>query len=174
MLIYGGGLIEDNFIRNAGTEGIYVEGDGSIIRRNRIWDTGNHGQGNFAYGIAASGDLDIVDNDINGVYATPGAGFEAIGIIVNDGGGSGETYVIRGNRIRNVVQDEGLSGYGIASYSAGALVIRNNIIFGSGLHGSLGIYCGSFADTDIRGNDIYDSEIPVFTCTADSGNVIRP
>jgi hypothetical protein len=171
---YSPALIEDNVFRGPGAEAIYIEGDGTIVRRNRIVNYGNSKSGfKFAWGIVTFGDVDIVDNDIDGLIATPGGGQSVIGIVANDGYETTQTYVIRGNRIRGLQPDVGQPAYAISAGTTGQLVIRDNVIFGSDLTSSIGIYCWGAPDSHVAGNDLYDFPMSTYGCTPDAKNVVR-
>ena len=61
--MYGGsgGLVEDNLIESNTYTGINVEGDGTMIRRNRVIDTGGTTVPiGSAYGITTDGAADCV------------------------------------------------------------------------------------------------------------------
>ena len=175
VLLYGGGIVEDNIVRGAGAEGVYVEGDQSIIRRNRIVDLGNNAGGfKFAWGIVTFGHIDILDNDIFGLTATPGGGYGVIGIIANDGLGSGKKFVIRGNRIGGMKPDTGMQAIGISSLSQGALQISDNVIYGEGDAGSIGVLCANTLIHAVTSNDVYDFATPFVGCDSGTGNVSRP
>ena len=176
VLLYGGGTVEDNVMTGTGAEGIYVEGNRSIIRRNRIVDLGNSASGfQFAWGIVTFGHIDIIDNEIYGLTATPGGEHGAIGIVANDGFEPGRKFVIRGNRIGGMRPDTGKQAIGISTLSQGALVISDNVIHGDSGVDSIGVYCAySTAPVALTRNDIYDFASPLVGCGTGSGNVTRP
>lgn len=175
MSLYGGGVVEDNLLQGTGSEGIYIE-KRAIIRRNRLRGIGNSASGfQWAYGIVAFGDLDIIDNDIEGLTATAGSNQSVIGIVANvDLGDVPNRIYISGNRIRGLVPDGTGQASGIESNTEDGLVIVDNVLYGNGENDSIGIYCLSLPDSAISGNIIFDFGFPVWGCTADSDNSIKP
>jgi nitrous oxidase accessory protein NosD len=172
VLLYGGGLVEDNLIRNSWVRAVYVDGDHSVIRRNRVVDTGAAST-HTTYVISGFGDVDIVDNVIDGATVAEPDGERIIGILANDGLDPEQTFMIRGNVVRNLRPLEGQETYAVYIGSTGKLDIRDNVLFGPASTQSVGIYCLYAPDTRITGNDIYDFESPLPGCIDDADNVVR-
>lgn len=130
-----GHLIEDNRLDNNLVKGILVEGDGNLVRRNRVYDTGGYldGAAGTTYGIDAQGD--VVDNLVSGVFTDAANGYVRAIWIESEGAearnnqvrgllptGTGNAAALQSNRrgIRisgNHVYGpaEGTVGYGIAA-----------------------------------------------------------
>ncbi len=89
-------LVESMKTADSGLAGIWVEGDRSEVRDNRVLDTGGGGTNISAYGIIMQSTDDglVADNIVSRVYET----FENFGIIVY----SSTRFEITGNKIKNV------------------------------------------------------------------------
>lgn len=132
----GGHLIEDNHFDGNTYTGIMAQGDGSVIRRNVILDTGGSSVSSGASAINATYSMDILDNTVSGVFAT-----------------SGDTYGIRtglnlsgsvsGNRVRNVVPSASARARGITNFSSGRMTLSDNTISGDGNAASIGLTCST-------------------------------
>jgi hypothetical protein len=158
-------VVEDNRISNARVRGIYVKGDGSVVRRNLVVNTAGPGA---AYGIHTDGDVDVIDNTVSFV-ASGGAG-EAAGIETqrNEGGS------LRGNRVRGVRRNGSGAVYGIQNKDASKrMVIRDNVVTSdSGQASTLGLGCDVATDR-AKGNAIKGFGTAIVGCSND-GNVIKP
>src|SRR5690606_15410624 len=104
IYLYGNGayhLVEDNRIDLSTSAGIQVEGDGTTVRGNRVYDTGGRA-GYASQGILVMGDaITIADNTVAGVHSpahdatgvsafpVAGAAFVAHNRITGVDGGSG-------------------------------------------------------------------------------------
>jgi hypothetical protein len=165
----GGHVVEDNNLNGNTNIGIYVSGDGSIIRRNRILNTGGSTVVGYAYGIQTQFSVDVLDNTVSGVSATPGSNGFAYGLFIN----SNPNGRVIGNSFRGLLKDGTGAVYGVYSLSSTAVVYRNNDLVGDGSGGSAGLVCntasGSFAN-----NVISDFAIEVFNCTDSGGNDYLP
>jgi len=164
----GGHAVEDNrFDGNTGY-GIYVKGDGSVVQRNRVFDTGGSTQISSIRAIASTYSVDVLDNTVSGVTASTGSGGAAYGIQtqLNTGGR------VSGNAVRGLVPD-GIGGAsGIFNVSSGRVVMRNNDIVGNAGLGSIGLRCAN-NDGNTLGNVISDFETGISSCY-DGGNLVRP
>jgi len=162
----GGHVIEDNRLESNNTTGIAVVGDGSVVRRNWVFNTGGSPINPNFIGIQTSYSVDILGNTISSVTATSGNGGTSYGIIsVSNSGGS-----IGDNRIRGVTGDGAGSAYGI--FSDDRVSLRNNEITGNASVSSFGISCSS-ANGRTKGNVINGFATAIETCS-DDGNVIAP
>jgi hypothetical protein len=136
--LYGlGNVVEDNRFRQIGSLAIYVQGAGSVIRRNHVFEVGNHpfNNGN-ATAVVAYGSADVIDNVIDTVAPAPNvdgvANATALYIYIS---GSGQ---VSGNRIRNLVSQG--TGYAVGIDSFGGIVyIRRNHLVGPA-HDNFGTY----------------------------------
>jgi len=158
LLLGGGGhLVEDNRIEQNLYTGIHATGDGNVVRRNRILDTGGAPGSTTSNGFYGSGDL--IDNTIAGVYADAPGG-KGIGIYNNGIGNE-----ISGNRIR------GLEGAATGINAAGTrMTVRGNTVslevevpLSKGIMGGTPLAC---IDNTVTGfADAYSA------CTLFSGNL---
>ena len=169
---YGGFVVEDNRLDGNTEYGMYVYGDGSVVRRNRVFDTGGSSvvSSATARGIATVYSVDVLDNTVSGVTATVGNNGSAYGISaqLNDGGS------INGNRVRAVLADGTGQASGIA-FSGGSSrnTIRGNDVIGSSAPGiNYGVQCED-ANQHAKDNVINGFATGILTCT-DDGNVVAP
>ena len=166
----GGHLVEDNQFDGNTYFGILVDGSGSVVRRNRVFDTGGSTNGVFdAVGIYALKNVDVVDNLVSGVAAPAGGNGNAFGIDSNALSGSR----IQGNGVREVVGDGTGHGYGIYNYDSGHLSIYDNDVVGSGDAGSIGLYCKD-DHTRAVDNNISHFNTGISFCGDVSGNNVTP
>lgn len=166
-----GALVEDNRLEGNTVNAIAVTGDGGTVRRNQIIDTGDSTTTPGAAGIRAAGDLDVLDNTINGVSFVPMSGNgEALGIDVTyNNGGS-----VRGNRIRDVVNSGGTNAFGIRIiYDTESVAVVDNVVRGSG-GVSTGIHCGSNLGGLLRDNVVLDFDTATEGCTIIGNNFVTP
>ena len=82
--------------------------------------------------------------------------------------------MIRGNRIGGMKPDTGMQAIGISSLSQGALQISDNVIYGEGDAGSIGVLCANTLIHAVTSNDVYDFATPFVGCDSGTGNVSRP
>jgi hypothetical protein len=167
-----GHVIEDNRFDNNTFTAIDIEGDGSIARRNRIFDTGGTTSGHYAYGIFAVFAVDILDNTISGVVSTPGGNGDAYGIATTaDSGGT-----IRNNRIRGLVSAGTGSSKGIYHlYQSDRLSMRDNNLIGDGSPNSVGIFCSNPNGGDRTiDNSIGGFGTAISFCNNSHGNLVTP
>ena len=160
-------VVEDNRIEGSLFRGIFVEGQGSVVRRNQVLDSVAPPFQREAVGISIVGNVDVIDNLVSGVQA---GDHDVIGIrVLHNKGGS-----IRGNRIRGVRRTSGAGAIRGISNETGTtrVILRGNTITGEGQAGSVGVYCES-ALGRARGNAIKGFPTGIVTCTND-GNVIKP
>lgn len=162
----GGHVVEDNRFNGNTFSAIVVIGDGSVIRRNLVFDTGGSTVVQQAYAIQANYSADVLDNTVSGVVGTGGT---TGGIsTANNAGGS-----ISGNRIRGVVRGGTDFAYGIYNFFDSRLTMRNNDLIGDGSAGSLGLHCETATD-HARDNVIVGYATGLDGCTDDGGNVVAP
>src|SRR5688572_26388864 len=119
----GGHLVEDNRFDGNTRFGMRVYGDGSIVRRNQVNDTGGSTLtvGVRIAGIHAEGTVDVIDNAVRFVDGTSQAGSIVYGIFSLNG----DTGTIRANRVSNLTHS-GTFTAGIRSFGSVALSIRDN------------------------------------------------
>jgi len=168
---YGGHLVEDNRFEGNTSEGINIGGDGTVVRRNLVLDTGGGSGGGSPSGINANGNIDIVDNIISGAMAGNGSTGAPFGIkAVGNASGT-----ISGNRIRRLVP-LGAYSYGIALNGAGTPVVSDNHIV---LHPApagldYGVRCNSGSTALVRDNVISGFTYDVSACIDAGGNYSPP
>ena len=167
----GGHAVEDNRLDNNTRFGIFVQGDGSIVRRNRVFDTGLSSlTGNPSiYGIGTQYSVDVIDNTVSGVTATSGAGGDVFGI-TSDNNPDGQVI---GNGVRGLLKDGSGHAYGIYNSSSGRLSVRDNDVVGDGAAGSTGVLC-STANGSVRDNMISAFGTAIDTCTDSGSNDVLP
>lgn len=126
VLIVGGAghLVEDNRLDNNLYSGIWLFGtDNSMVRRNRVYDTGGYLGGGGTFGIAA--DADIVDRAVSGMF-TDTAGANTIGI---RSGGRGSQ--VGRNRVAGLIPGaDGGSAIGILAQGGHQTIDGNRVIAG--------------------------------------------
>jgi hypothetical protein len=163
----GGHAVEDNRFDNNTYIGIDVEGDGSVIRRNRVFDTGASTQNNSAYGVVSVYSVDVLDNTISGVTATTGFNGSAFGIVTS----SNADGRIIGNGVHGLLKDGSGASEAIDNTSSGRLSLRENDMVGAG--SGTGLACSS-ANGSARDNVISGFITAISTCTDSGGNSILP
>jgi parallel beta-helix repeat protein len=156
----GGNIIEDNRFDGNTWMAADTHGDGSVIRRNRVFDTGGTTVVSFggALAIVAYDSVDILDNTVSGAIALAGSNNNVYGIYTN-GNPSG---TISGNRVRSLVKDGTGVDYAIYNTGSGRIALHDNDLTGDVSTGSVGIICD---DTNSR---VQNSRINGFA-TAISG-----
>jgi hypothetical protein len=134
----GGHRVEDNTLEGSRSFGMIVQGAGSVVRRNRVIDSGGSTRSAVAVeaGIEVIGGVDVIDNLVSGVRPFPIQAGNAVisrsaaGIYaVNNDGGS-----IIGNRVSGAAPVGSERGFGIRSLgtvSPTRIVVSGNILKGS-------------------------------------------
>jgi hypothetical protein len=170
VLLQGAGgsghAVEDNRFDGNTFISVNVDGDGSVIRRNRVFDTGGSTWQTDAYGISAYFTVDILDNTVSGVVARSGGGGGAIGIYTN----TSDSGNVIGNRVRGLVKDGTNFAVGIANVNDTRVEMRDNNVMGAG---ELGLSCGNSNDT-AKDNVINGFGIALVSCSNVGGNAILP
>ena len=157
-----GHLIEDNRLDSNTSTGILVAGDGSIVRRNRVLDTGGAPDLAVATGIYTSESVDIIDNTVADVASAQANGAN-YGIRTNlNLGGS-----ISGNRVRGIVVQA--SGSAIYNGGSGRIVVSNNDLLGRTEAKDTGIRCPNTLGT-VTGNAVVGFTTAIQGCTKGAGN----
>jgi hypothetical protein len=167
----GGGnhLIEDNRFDNNTYVGLRVAGDGSIVRRNVVVDTGGSTQPTTdAYGLRTVDAVDVQDNTVAGVTAATSSSAAAYGIYVYDN----PSGSIAGNRVRAIFGDGIGAAHGIYLAIGGRSVVAQNHVFGNGATGSTGIMCEGSSESVL--DNVISGFATGLVCHDDGGNVIRP
>jgi hypothetical protein len=164
-----GHTIEDNRFDGNAYTGIYVEGDRSVVRGNRVFDTGGSTLpfSSDASGIATRSSVDIMDNMVFGVVASNNG--NAYGIQTTyDGDGS-----TSGNRVNGLVKNGTGHAIGIGNNNSIRITLRNNDLIGDADPGSVGMSC-NVVEGRARDNSIKGFGTALSVCSNDGGNVIKP
>jgi parallel beta-helix repeat protein len=165
----GGHRIEDNGLDSNTLIGIFVESPGSTIRGNRVIDTGGSSTAlGDAFGVSAYDGVDVLDNTINGVAATPdGSGnASSYGIFTHSNGDASVT----GNRVRGLTASGTGITYGNINVVSGRMIVRDNDVQGSGVAGSVGVMCEDNQAT-ARDNVVAGFGTGILNCQSDSNTV---
>ena len=169
-----GHLVENNRLDGNTWIGIDVGGEGSVVRGNRITNTGGGtGITNIvkALGIYTYGDVEILGNLINGVVPAAGSGGEAMGI----NPGFNEVGSVIDNNVKNVIADGAHYSYGILFHgTTGRVSVDSNNIVGPGTATSVGVYCPASNKVVLAGNVASGWNEAKVNCLADGGNVVVP
>lgn len=179
-LVNGDYRVENNRLDNNTQTGIFVSGDGSAIRGNQILDTGDSPLAGLTgfHGINASGDVDIIDNNVSGVVAN-GSNGTAYGIRT-EGMDAG---LIKGNRVRNLVSAGIGSRRGIWNQNGNRNTVEGNtIVMGGGLLAAdAGIRCGdglilsgASRNNTVLGTGVLGLALGLINCTSVAGDYVNP
>lgn len=163
----GGHVVEDNLAEDNTYFGLNVQGDGSIVRRNRVFDTGGSTVSAPAYGIYSSLSVDVLDNTVANVTPRAGGNGSAFGIYtLSNASGS-----LSGNRIRGLTKDGTGQNRGIYNDSSGRVTIANNDLVAVGGTGTLGLRCAN--SNGSAKNNVINGYVTGFSgCSTDGGNVV--
>jgi hypothetical protein len=165
----GGNVVEDNRLDGNTVEGLSVDGDGSVVRRNLITNTGGSTSiTKHATGIATSYNVDVIDNTVSGVAATSGSNENSYGIVLSNNS-SGR---IIGNGISALVHDGTGVIVGIDGNNAnnGHFTVRDNDLSGDDSAGSYGIRCNAGAAGAAKDNLTNGFFTAIDTCANAGGN----
>jgi hypothetical protein len=155
-----GHLIEDNRLDNMTAVGMIINGDASVVRRNRVLDTGGRPGSNASTAMSAGGD--VTDNIVDGVFAVSGT-TTVTGIIVGSAGSR-----VRGNTVRGLAPSGGGTARGI-NISGGEMQVEDNNVIslsavsGIGIWGDTGAVC--------TGNKVFNYSTPFQMCADGGGNL---
>ena len=163
----GGHAIEDNRFDGNTAYGMFVDGAGSVIRRNRLFDTGDSTGTADAYGIYLYDSGDIIDNTVSNVIARAGGNGTAYGIYTEQNV-SGR---INGNGVGGITKDGTGFSYGIYNYFSQHIVMRDNDVIGS--TGTVGLRCTD-SNGSARQNVISSFTTAIESCTDSGGNAVIP
>jgi hypothetical protein len=164
-----GHLVEDNRLDNMLSIGIYVYAYpdfNSLVRRNRVYDTGGYASGSVvdSYGIYVAGDA--VDNTVSGLFVDQSGAYLRAIMLVGDG------TQARGNKVSGFMMTATTGGavagaYGIYGYNWYQRISGNQIV-GSG--GSVGYGIGANGDFYCLDNTVHGfatNIAPNGTCSGD-------
>ena len=163
----GGHLVEDNRFSNNTYVAMRVSGDGSIVRRNLVMDTGGSTLvTQDAVAIQSVEDVDVLDNTVSGVLATSSGNGSAFGISTyNNISGN-----VSDNRVRGLAKDGTGSAWGIYNNASGRVIVTGNHLIGSGT-GSTGLRCDSGVET--AADNVISGFATASTCPDDGGNIVK-
>ena len=168
----GGHVFEDNRFDASTYRGIEVQGDGSVVRRNHVIDTGGSSAvTGFAYGIFTYDAVDVLDNTVTGVLptATLAGNGNAIGIYTA-GNPNGS---ISGNRVRGLVKLGTGTAQAIYNAVSGRISLRGNDLSGDGSAASVGLRCHDSSGS-AKDNIISGFVTAMSNCTDSGGNAVIP
>jgi hypothetical protein len=166
-----GHLVEDNNFNGNLVVGLRVSGDGSIVRRNAVLDTGGStlaGHLTMATGVVVVNNVDVIDNTIDGVLATGDGSGNKSGIGIQTQSNLAGT--IAGNRVRGVLAGGTGSHAGITNVGSGRIAVVDNILSGSTQANGTGLSCASTQGTAVR-NIVNGYPTGITGCTDSGGNV---
>jgi nitrous oxidase accessory protein NosD len=152
-----GAVVEDNLLEGITFNGIFVDADDGVVRRNRISDTGRpSGSPSITAAIATTGSTDVIDNAVGGVVSSQ----DAFGILVYG------RSIVRANRVRGIL---GLGGsYGIHLDNNFPAVVEDNTLLGTS---GTAIRCAGDANTAVDNVSVGWS-LTVSACD-NTGNVVN-
>jgi len=128
----GGHIVEDNRFDTNTVYGVDVEGDGSVIRRNLVNNTGPSGNTFFAKALTGRGSVDILDNTVSGLTTVSGSNGYVFGIeTYNDPDGR-----VSGNIVRGLSPDGSGNAVAIVASQSANVTIRDNDLEGNGGYGA--------------------------------------
>lgn len=177
-----GHVVEDSHFDGNSYIGVYVSGDGSVVRRNMVTNTGgslNSPSSGMAYGIYVFDSVNVVDNIISGVRPT--AGGSAYGEPTGSTWGiytwENSKGTIGNNRVRGLTQIGAGGTYAIYNVFPERISVRGNSLIGNGTAGSIGVGCdnGYEASNDpVLGNIISGFDAGITFCFDAGGNDVTP
>lgn len=168
----GGHAVEDNRLDGNTGIGIVVRGNASVVRRNRVSNTGNSTVPNIdGMGILTQGSVDVIDNTVAGVNQISYPSFVIAGIFswLNPNG------QVLGNRVRGLVSNNGGSNiYGILASQSTRVTIRDNDVIAATTAGGLGLglFCADNTSLAI-GNVISGFGTGINACQSNANTVLQ-
>jgi hypothetical protein len=146
-----------------------VQGDGSVVRRNRVFDSGESTIANYAYGIYTQGAVDVLDNTVSGVTARIGGNGGAVGIQTE----TAASRRIIGNAVRGLAKDGTGPAFGIYNSASDRLTVRDNDLVGDNDVASEGIRCNNSSGRAMD-NTISGFGGAIIICNDSGGNTVIP
>jgi hypothetical protein len=133
----GGHVLEDSRIDTSTLMGVDAAGDGTVVQRTRVTDTGGSSvKMGIAIGIRAIGAVDLLDNTVAGVAPSEDMGGKAVAYGIRT---HSLTGTVAGNRVRGLAAYGPGSARGISNHDNGRVMLRDNDLTGNGT--GLGISC---------------------------------
>lgn len=165
-LLLGTSIVEDNQFELNTFRAVYVGGDGSIVRRNTINDTGGKPGSTAIYGIYTSGTVVTEDNVVTNLVGATGANASLYGILTSGGDGA----VVSRNAVRGFVSNGTANVFGIYASNGTHVFITGNRVSVTSTTPGIGIRCNS-ANGSIQDNVVWGfSEALGSGCLDDGGN----
>ena len=167
----GGHLVADNRLDGNTYNGIRVDGDGSMVRRNVVTATGGSTHIAKAIGISVNGSVDVLDNLVTGVHVDP-AGAGAVTGIFAAGTPAGS---VNGNRVLELAVGEVGSIEGIR-VNGGHAIVRGNQLdgdSGAGTGTGTGLNCDDDS-TRAKDNSVIGFATALLGCGNAGGNDLQP
>jgi len=164
-----GHAIEDNRFDGNTYMGMLIQGDGSVVRRNRVFDSGDSTTTNSAYGIYTQGAVDVLDNTVTGVTAHSGDNGSAVGIQTE----TASSRRIAGNGVSGLVSDGTGHAYGILNAGSDRLTLRDNDLVGNKDGASEGMRCTN-GNGRALDNTISGFTVAIVLCNDSGGNALIP
>ena len=169
-----GYVIENNRFSQNRWYGVRLAGVGSVVRGNIVTNTGRLPNADSGTGIHAAGNVEVIDNVVDGVSGDGSvSNFTPIGIYAGN-----DAFIpvlatgvqVRGNRVRNLIQIGRGQAEGI-SVDGPAMSVRDNLIVQRDQTPGWGVVCAD-GDGRVRDNVIqnYTSAIAIGICIDDGGN----
>jgi parallel beta-helix repeat protein len=184
IYLYGGAghLVEGNRLDNNLVTALAVSyASNSIIRNNRVYDTGGYPNNNIRHGIYAYGGnaIEVTDNTVAGVVGTPAYYNEVVGIFrgnyIPDGDYSDAK--ITGNGVSGLMPTGAgkvASGFKNVNYGGTDSIVLfagNHLVMTVPVVGSVGINC-IYSGISIRDNNVRGFPTAIGgSCLDDGGNV---
>jgi hypothetical protein len=163
----GGNAIEDNRFDGNTDIGMSIFGDGSVVQRNRVFDTGGSTVSSNFIAIYTAGSVNVLDNTVSGIVATSGSNGYAIGLFM---GGN----IVSGNRISGLIGDGTGLDWGIAMNITSHFFITDNQLIGDGSTGSLGLSCINPGEGRAKDNVVTGFDTGLSNCGDAGGNDVSP
>lgn len=168
-----GHLIENNRIDNTTWVGLDIGGDGSVVRGNRIMDTGGTTvPANMikAVGIYTDGDVEVLGNLINGVVAAVGT--NGFAMAINPGNNLAGSII--DNNVKNVIANGTGYAYAVSFFgTTGRVSVDSNNFIGTGATNSVTIFCPESNFVAVAGNLASGWTAPMIACAYDDGNIVH-
>ena len=166
----GGHVVDGNRIQDNTYHGLWIQGDGSVIRHNQVFHTGGSTIQAHAYGISTGYSVDVIDNTVSGVAATAGSNGFATGI--NSDISSAGTN-ISDNRVNRLVKDGAGLARGIWNSSSDYITVSGNHVVGTpNSANSIGLSCFN-ANGVAKDNVVSNFVVGIKGCTIADGNAVK-
>jgi hypothetical protein len=166
----GGHVVEDNRAQGNTHAGVSVDGDGSVVRRNLVLDTGGSTVDRIVRGISTDFSVDILDNTVSGVLpgVITGVDDTVDGIFTYQN----RSASVSGNKVRGLVPPAEGIARGIFNQSPNRISLVGNHVVGDASPGSVGLSCSN-AISRAKDNVVNGFAIAIINC-GDDGNISVP